>query len=109
MNPSTPLKIAVLGCGYWGKNLVRNFHKLGALAMVCDPAEEGRASARQIAPDVQVAETFDQALQSREVTAVVIAAPAALHYSLAKAVLLAGKEETDRKDRDQYPAEFYRN
>ena len=32
-------RIAVLGCGHWGKNLVRNFHALGSLELVCDPAE----------------------------------------------------------------------
>ena len=84
--------IAVLGCGYWGKNLVRNFHALGALGMVCDPAEEGRNTASQIAPDVKVAGSFDDALQSKSIAAVVISAPAAFHYSLAKSALLAGKD-----------------
>ncbi len=88
MNP----KIAVLGCGYWGKNLVRNFHALGALALVCDPAEPGRKTAQQIAPEVPVAATFEQALGNADITAVAIAAPAVLHYPLAKAALLAGKD-----------------
>jgi predicted dehydrogenase len=38
-------RVAVVGCGYWGKNLVRNFHQLGALAMVCDATDAGRAAA----------------------------------------------------------------
>src|SRR4051812_18560855 len=84
--------IAVLGCGYWGKNLVRNFHALGVLGMVCDPAEEGRNTARQLAPDVEIADSFDNALQSKSIAAVVISAPAAFHYSLAKSALLAGKD-----------------
>jgi len=86
------LKVAVLGCGYWGKNLVRNFHALGALGLVCDPAEAGRATARQIAPGVAVADTFEMALTNRSINAVAIAAPAALHYSLVQAALAAGKD-----------------
>jgi UDP-2-acetamido-3-amino-2,3-dideoxy-glucuronate N-acetyltransferase len=85
-------RIAVLGCGYWGKNLVRNFHALEALEMVCDPAESGRATAKQIAPAVPVAARFEEALGHAAVTAVAIAAPAVLHYSLAKAALEADKD-----------------
>jgi len=85
-------KIAVLGCGYWGKNLVRNFHSLRVLALVCDPAESGRATARQIAPGVAVAETFEAALNDQAIGAVAIAAPAAMHYTLAKAAFAGGKD-----------------
>ena len=84
--------IAVLGSGYWGKNLVRNFHELGVLGMVCDPAEAGRAAAQRAAPGVLVAETYEPALAQREITAVAIAAPAVSHYALAKAALEAGKD-----------------
>jgi UDP-2-acetamido-3-amino-2,3-dideoxy-glucuronate N-acetyltransferase len=86
------LRLAVMGCGYWGKNLVRNFNALGHLGMVCDPAEAGRATARQIAPGVQVAEGFGAALADQSISAVAIAAPAVLHYELAKAALEAGKD-----------------
>lgn len=84
--------IAVLGCGYWGKNLVRNFHSLGALRMICDPAETGRATARQVAPGVEVVDNFESALNSPDVTAVAIAAPAVQHDSLVKSALFAGKD-----------------
>jgi UDP-2-acetamido-3-amino-2,3-dideoxy-glucuronate N-acetyltransferase len=86
------IQIAVLGCGYWGKNLVRNFHGLEALKLVCDPAESGRAMARQIHPGLEVASTYEQALSRSDVDAVAIATPAATHYSLAKAALHAGKD-----------------
>lgn len=88
MNP----KIAVLGCGYWGKNLVRNFHGLGALSLVCDPAPPARAAATQVAPGVEVQGAFEQALNRDDITAIAIAAPAAMHYSLARAALQAGKD-----------------
>lgn len=85
-------RIAVLGCGHWGKNLVRNFHALGNLAMVCDPSEVGRATATQIAPDVTVSKMFEDALKNSRVDAIAIAAPAILHYTLAEAALKAGKD-----------------
>jgi UDP-N-acetylmuramoylalanine-D-glutamate ligase len=52
--------IAVLGCGYWGRNLIRNCHELGALAFVCDPAKAVRIAARQVAPGVEVADWFGE-------------------------------------------------
>ncbi len=85
-------RVAVLGCGQWGKNLVRNFHGLGHLEMVCDPAQAGQATALGIAPGVTISGSFDAALQNDQVDAVAIAAPAVMHYSLAKAALLAGKD-----------------
>jgi UDP-2-acetamido-3-amino-2,3-dideoxy-glucuronate N-acetyltransferase len=89
---TTKPRVAVMGCGYWGKNLVRNFHALGALELACDPSPVGRASARQIAPEVAVTDSFERTLDRAELDAVAIAAPAALHYTLAKAALLAGKD-----------------
>jgi hypothetical protein len=56
------MKVSVLGCGCWGKNLVRNFYQLNALGMVCDMTPAGRALARQIAPDVPIVESVEQVL-----------------------------------------------
>ena len=81
-------KIAVIGCGYWGKNLVRNFSELGVLASVCD-ANAALAEQTSAAYNVP-ALTLEQVLTS-DVDGVVIAAPAAQHYDLARQVLLAGK------------------
>ncbi len=85
-------RLAVMGCGYWGRNLVRNFHALGALGMVCDPAASGREAAGQLAPGVAVTSTFEEAISNPDISAVAIAAPAVLHYALAKAALEAGKD-----------------
>lgn len=82
--------VAVIGCGYWGKNLIRNFHQLGALEMVCELAESGRAAARQLAPDVPVHEDIDAAFDS-PVEGVVIATPAETHFEVTRRALLAGK------------------
>jgi UDP-2-acetamido-3-amino-2,3-dideoxy-glucuronate N-acetyltransferase len=86
---ATPVRVAVVGAGYWGKNLVRNFAELGALAAICDP-DRGVAAAlaeRHRVPLVDYAE----ALRSATLDAVAIAAPAALHAQLARAALEAGK------------------
>jgi len=83
--------IAVAGCGYWGKNLVRNFQQLGALAMVCDPTEQGRATASQIAPGAEIGDDIEQVFASN-IRGIVIATPAETHYSLVKRALDAGKD-----------------
>jgi predicted dehydrogenase len=84
-------KVAVIGCGYWGKNLVRNFHQLGALHLVCDTTEEGRSAAAATAPGCEVVSDPEAALSS-SVPAVVIATPAETHFSLTRRALQAGKD-----------------
>ena len=83
--------VAVIGCGYWGKNLTRNFHQLGALQLVCDTTEEGRKAAATIAPDCEVVSDPD-AVFSSGVAGVVIATPAETHFALARRALEAGKD-----------------
>jgi predicted dehydrogenase len=84
--------VAVLGCGYWGKNLVRNFYDLGVLAAVADPSEAGQATAQAIAPDVTVFADFESVLLDPDITAVVIATPAVTHADLCTRALQAGKD-----------------
>jgi predicted dehydrogenase len=82
--------IAVLGCGYWGQNLVRNFYQLGALRLVCDPAENGRTRAAQIARGVEICSTFDSVFSRKDIQAVVLATPAETHHPLTLRALAAG-------------------
>ncbi len=83
--------VAVIGCGAWGKNLVRNFQQLGVLAMVCDTTPAGRALARELGPNAEiVADVSD--VWGAGVSAVVIATPAETHYALAQQALEADKE-----------------
>ncbi len=84
-------KIAVIGCGYWGKNLARNFNQLDALVMVCDVTPAGRAMATEIAPGIEVVDNVEQAL-SAQIDGVVIATPAETHHKLASQALQAGKD-----------------
>ena len=86
---ATPAPVAVIGCGYWGRNLVRNFAELGALAAICDPdqASASQLSARYGAPVI----AMDAVLRDPAIAGVAIAAPAAQHAELATAALEAGK------------------
>lgn len=83
--------VAVIGCGYWGKNHVRNFQQLGALATVCDTTEAGRALARDLAPEAAVVDDVEKVLES-PVDGVVIATPAETHYEFTRCALEAGKD-----------------
>lgn len=82
--------VGVIGCGYWGRNLVRNFHHLGALAAVSDP-DGGRASEMSLEFGVP-ALGLDELLGDTQIPAIVIAAPAALHFDLTSRALGAGKD-----------------
>jgi predicted dehydrogenase len=84
-------QIAVIGCGYWGKNLVRNFAQLGALRLVCDAAEVGRQLAAEIAPHARIVTDVSDVMAA-DVHAVVIATPAETHYDLTRQALKAGKD-----------------
>lgn len=85
------MSIAVVGCGYWGKNLVRNFNELGALQMICDATPNGRTLAQELAPTAQIVSDFQQVLMS-DVKGVAIATPAETHYSLVAQAIQAGKD-----------------
>jgi len=76
-------RIAVVGSGYWGRNLVRNFQQLGALRVVCDTREEPVQEARA-QYGVRTTSDVDSVLNDEEIDGVVIAAPAALHFQLAQ-------------------------
>jgi UDP-2-acetamido-3-amino-2,3-dideoxy-glucuronate N-acetyltransferase len=86
------MKIAVVGCGYWGRNLVRNFYKLGVLAAICDSDTTGLKALRESYPDVFTTESVDDILNNSEIKGVAIATPSATHFQLAKKALLRGKD-----------------
>ncbi len=83
--------VAVVGCGYWGKNLVRNFQQLGVLAAVCDSTAQGRRLAKELVPGVPIIEDFATLLKS-SIDAVVIATPAETYHPLAEQALEAGRD-----------------
>ena len=83
--------VGVVGCGYWGRNLVRNFSELGGLAAVCD-VESARLAEMQRRYSVVTTPHIEELLSMPDVQAVAIAAPAAQHFELAKKALLAEKD-----------------
>ena len=82
-------RVAVIGCGYWGKNLVRNFAGAGALVAVADRDPE--VAARQAATHDVPVRSVEDLLADPGLDAVAIAAPAAQHAELTAAALRAGK------------------
>ena len=85
-------KIALVGCGYWGKNLCRNFQALNALSAVVDATENGQATARFLAPDVRITDDFDDILRDVQIQGIALATPAETHADLAIQALSAGKD-----------------
>jgi UDP-2-acetamido-3-amino-2,3-dideoxy-glucuronate N-acetyltransferase len=84
--------VAVIGCGYWGKNLVRVFSQLGALRLVCD-TDPARFAALPIqGSPPRYTDKLADVLADAEVKAVAIATPAATHYQVVKQCLEAGKD-----------------
>lgn len=84
--------IAVLGCGYWGKNLVRNFYELDALYAVCDTDKNLLEAARKKYSGIKAVRDIKEIWHDDNVRGVVIATPAETHYSLAWDALQAGKD-----------------
>lgn len=87
-----PGGVAVVGVGYWGKNLVRNFHALGALRALCDAQQSQEEQYRRQYPDVPFYSSYDQVLADPDIRAVALATPAVSHYEMAKRALEAGKD-----------------
>ena len=85
--------VAVVGYGYWGPNLLRNYVELpGAwVEWVCDSRPEALAKAKSRYPAVPSTTDYQQVLDDERVDAVVIATPISTHFPLAKRALLAGK------------------
>ncbi|MBF0436147.1 MAG: Gfo/Idh/MocA family oxidoreductase [Magnetococcales bacterium] len=86
--------IAIIGAGYWGKNLVRNFHAAGALRMICDQNTEQLAmlTAQYSQGGVRGVQTVAEVLRDPDIKGVAIATPACTHADLVRESLLAGKD-----------------
>lgn len=84
-------RIAVIGAGYWGRNLVRNFASLGALAAICDGDAASLAAMAKAQPGIPVHADAASVLADNSIAAVAIATPAVTHGALAAQALAAGK------------------
>ena len=87
------IAVGVVGCGYWGPNLVRNFQMLPncRITAMCDASAERLRHMRMLYPDVEGTQDFESLLKKERLDAVIVATPVKHHYPLAKASLLAGK------------------
>jgi len=91
-SPLTPHpSIAVIGAGYWGKNLVRNFYQLGVLKSICDADDKIRKQMAKEYPEVRIVAKEKEIFHDQSIDAIVIAAPAVAHYDLTRQALNAGK------------------
>jgi predicted dehydrogenase len=88
-----PVSVGVVGCGYWGPNLVRNFKSLPNchLKAMCDSSEQRLKHMRSLYSDVETVTDYQHMLNGVGLDAVVIATPVKYHHALAKASLSAGK------------------
>jgi UDP-2-acetamido-3-amino-2,3-dideoxy-glucuronate N-acetyltransferase len=85
-------QVAVLGSGYWGKNLVRNFCNLRALSAICDNNADTLCSCAEEYPQCRTMSSYTDVLQDDSIQAVAIATPAETHAMLVRQALLAGKD-----------------
>lgn len=86
-----PVTTAVVGCGAWGKNHVRNFGRLSQLEVCCDRNEDCLERVAADHPGVRRTADYDEVLQDPDVDAVVLATPAVNHAEMALEALEAGK------------------
>ncbi|CAN5373031.1 Gfo/Idh/MocA family oxidoreductase [soil metagenome] len=88
-----PLAVAVIGCGYWGPNLIRNFALIPTcdLKAVCDLSPTRLDHVRRLFPTVDGFSDHNELLRRDDIDAVVVATPVRYHFPIAKAALLAGK------------------
>lgn len=86
--------IAVIGCGYWGPNLIRNFSAIPEscnMNLVCDMRHERLVHMKRLYPWAETTTSFDEVIDHPHIDAVAIATPIRTHYELAKRCLNAGK------------------
>ena len=93
MNAHTPIRVALIGYGYWGPNLARNLQEsaLFELVGICDQSENQRALIKRRFPSIQVFEEVSDILNDDQIDAIVIATPPSTHFSIAMQGLKAGK------------------
>jgi len=92
-NIHKPVNIAIVGCGYWGPNLIRNFYQTNdvKVSYVCDSNKEKLKNIKKLYPDIKLSESYSEVLQNEDIDALCIVTPLSTHYKIAKEALLAGK------------------
>ncbi len=87
------VRVALIGCGYWGPNLIRNFNEVEAAAMVaCSDLSADRLNRmKKRYPGVSCTQNYEELLRDPSIDAVVIATPVSTHYPIARQALDCGK------------------
>ncbi|HEY3346231.1 MAG TPA: Gfo/Idh/MocA family oxidoreductase [Nitrospirota bacterium] len=85
-------RVAVIGAGYWGKNIVRTLHGIGALEAVCDPDERLLHSYMKTCQGTRLTQDYGEVLADKSIGAVAIATPAAMHADMVRKAIEAGKD-----------------
>ena len=88
---SDQINLALIGAGFWGKNLARTFHNLHVLKIICDPSDDVQQRKKKKYPDIETSISFSDVLSTPGIDAIAIASPAGMHYSMVKESLMAGK------------------
>jgi Predicted dehydrogenases and related proteins len=85
------LRIGVIGYGYWGPNIVRNFSTANGseVTMVCDMNQQTLKKVKKAYPQINVTDNIDELIKNPEVDAIAIATPVFTHHDLAKKALEA--------------------
>ncbi|MDI6850951.1 MAG: Gfo/Idh/MocA family oxidoreductase [bacterium] len=86
------MEVALIGIGYWGKNILRNLKELGALKCAYDSSPERVSQIKAQYPDLNFCGSIEDIWGEPSIRAVCIATPASTHYTLVKRALLAGKD-----------------
>ncbi len=86
------IRVAVIGSGYWGKNLVRNFAGIGALSAVCDSNADMLQALGKQYPQCRMLTSYAEVLRDKSIQAVAISTPAETHGAMVREALLAGKD-----------------
>jgi predicted dehydrogenase len=91
--PSDTLRVGVIGYGYWGPNIVRNFHSIDhcQVVAVCDKSADALKRVRRAYPAVELTTDMNDVLRSADIDAVAVITPVWTHFELAKAALENGK------------------
>src|SRR5512135_2442893 len=87
------IRMGVIGYGYWGPNIVRNFNSAegSKVVAICDVSEEKAKRARKAYQDMQVTTSVDELIKSPDIDAVAVITPVFTHFELAKKALNEGK------------------
>jgi predicted dehydrogenase len=87
------LRVGVIGYGYWGPNIVRNFHgqERSKVVAVCDKSPNSLRRVRQSHSDIHLTDDFEELLRATDIDVIAVVTPVWTHFELAKAALENGK------------------